>query len=133
MRFVDHNKDGVRAIGLLDCYQLADWRRVRCQHAPRITSVDLAAIVEEGPVEEAIYTVTAQDVDPGDVVTFGVKPLDGANDIDVSVNVETGVVTLLKPADFEKKRTYKFVVEAIDKAGLTDQKVVTVSVKDKPD
>ena len=60
MRFVDHNKDGVRAIGLLDCYQLADWRRVRCQHAPRITSVDLAAWREEFRLHGELFASLAQ-------------------------------------------------------------------------
>ncbi|MFM8984544.1 MAG: hypothetical protein ACKONH_00535, partial [Planctomycetia bacterium] len=32
--------DGRRRIGLRDCYRLAEWRRVRSMHAPRIESDD---------------------------------------------------------------------------------------------
>lgn len=129
-RCVDRNGDGRRAIGLSDCYRLAEWRRVRCQHAPQITSSEAGEISEGGAVEEPVYHATATDVDPGAVVTFSVKPVDGEDGIDIAVDPATGMVTLLEPADFEKRKRHIFVVVATDQTGLADEKLVTIRVRD---
>ncbi|MFM8792437.1 MAG: cadherin repeat domain-containing protein [Solirubrobacterales bacterium] len=133
LAFVDYGEDGRRMIGLYDCYRLANWRHVRCLHPPRITSVDAIEVVEEGPIEEVIYTVTAEDVDPGDSITFDLKSLH--DDVDVTIDPTTGIVTLLQPLDYETgKKKYVFEVGAKDSAGLeAERKKVTVGVRDKPD
>lgn len=133
LAFVDHGEDGRRMIGMYDCYRLANWRHVRCLHPPRITSVDAFEVIEEGPIEEVIYTVTAEDVDPGDTITFDVKSLD--DDVDVTIDPATGIVTLLQPLDYETgKKKYVFEVGATDSAALqAEWKKVTVGVRDKPD
>lgn len=65
--------DGRRRPGLRDCYRLADWRRVRSMHAPRIVSADAAEVTENTPVEEPVYEARALDAD-GDAVTFALEP-----------------------------------------------------------
>lgn len=119
-----------RAIGLMDCYRLAEWRQVRCMHAPRITSVDAAEIQENHPIEEPVYRATAADADPGDTVTFAVQPVGNNAALDVAVDAATGAVTLLAPADFEKQKRIVFVVEARDRTGLTDERLVAIRVRD---
>lgn len=126
----DANGDGSRAIGLHDCYRLGAWRHVRCLHAPRITSDETVEIQENQPLEEPIYRATATDVDRNDVVTYHVTAVEGEGDLDVAIDPASGAVTLLQAADFERTKRHTFVVEARDKSGLSDQKIVSVRVRD---
>lgn len=130
MKCADGNGDGSRAIGLHDYYRLADWHNVRCLHAPRITSDATAEIKENQPVEKPIYRASAMDVDRNDAVTFHVKAVEGEGELDVTVDPATGDVTLVQAADFERTKLHTFVVEARDRTGLSDEKVVTVRVRD---
>lgn len=130
--FVDHDGDGRRAIGLRDCYRLADWRSVIVVHAPRITSGDGGEVPETHPLTEPIYQATAVDVDRGDTIRFAIKPVEGEDGADVVVDPATGAVMLVAQADFETKKRHVFTVLATDQAGLTAEKKVSVRVRDVP-
>ncbi len=130
LRYSTTGGDGRRAIGLMDCYRLADWRRVQSMHAPRIVSNEAAEINEDHPIEEPIYRAMASDVDGADGLTFAVRPVDEGQPPEVAIDATSGVVTLLAQADFETKRRHVFVVEARDKTGLTDTKTVAIRVRD---
>jgi hypothetical protein len=130
--FADRDGDGRRAIGLRDCYRIADWRRVAIMHAPRITSGDGGDLPETHPVAEPIYEARAVDVDKGDTIRFAIKPVEGEDGADVAIDPVTGAVTLVAEADFETKKRHVFTVLVTDQAGLTAEKQVTVRVRDVP-
>lgn len=130
---------GRRSVGLRDCYRLAEWRRVRSMHAPRIDSGDAAEVTENTPVEEVVYQARAVDVD-GDAVTFAVEPVpaageegeEAAPEPGVAIDRATGAVTLVEPADFELAKAHEFVVVATDSTGLAARKRVRLRVRDVP-
>lgn len=130
--FADRDGDGRRAIGLRDCYRLAEWRKVMVMHAPRITSGDGDDLPETHEVAEPIYEAKAVDVDVGDKIRFSIKPVEGEDGADVAIDPVTGEVTLVAQADFETKKRHVFTVLATDQAGLTAGKQVTVKVRDVP-
>lgn len=129
---VDLDGDGRRTIGLSDCYRLADWCRVRCMHAPMLTSGDAAEIREDHAIDEPIYRATATDADRNDALAYRVLPVPGEESVDVAIDAATGAVTLLEGADFETKKRHDFVVEVRDGAGLTDARKVSVRIRDVP-
>jgi uncharacterized membrane protein required for colicin V production len=132
MPWRDLDGDGVRNIGLGECYRLAEWRRVRVRHAPRITSAEAAEIQETHPLDEPIYRATVTDVDAGDVVRFSLRqPADVAAGR-VEIDAANGDVTLVESADFEKQKHIVFVVVATDGSGLSTEQEVRVRVRDVP-
>lgn len=130
----DADGDGRRAAGLREGYRLADWRRVRVMHAPRIESADTAEVVENAPVEQPVYEARATDVDGG-AITFAVERVGGEDgepgpDPGVVIDAATGVVTLVEPADFERAKRHEFVVVATDATGLAARRTVRLRVRD---
>ncbi|MFM8984546.1 MAG: Ig-like domain-containing protein [Planctomycetia bacterium] len=130
--------DGRRRVGLRDCYRLAEWRRVRSMHAPRIESDDGGEVTENTPVEEVVYQARAVDAD-GDGITFAVEPVAAAEEAEgdapdqgVAIDAATGAVTLVEPADFERAKSHEFVVVATDSTGLSARKRVRLRVRDVP-
>jgi len=96
--------------------------------APAITSGSEVAALEENSTDALIYTATATD--DGDVsggVTFSLK--DGS-DQSVSINAETGAVTLNGTADHETQSSYSFTVVAMDAAGNKSEQVLSLSIND---
>jgi hypothetical protein len=90
--------------------------------APSITSADTADRVEAG-YDGVIYTATATD---SDVVTGSVSfDLANAARTDLSINSETGVVTLHEAAD---SAGYNFTVVAKDAAGNSSEQNVSMDV-----
>lgn len=130
LRFATAGGDGRRAIGLLDCYRLAEWRRIKSMHAPRIVSNDAAEIKEDHVLEEPIYRTEATDADGPDGLTFAVRPVDDQEPPEVTIDATSGAVTLLAGADYETKKRLQFVIEARDKTGLSDTKTVSIRVRD---
>lgn len=135
LTWADAAGDGLRSTGLRDCYRLADWRRVRCMHAPRIVSGTAAEVTENTPVDEAVYEARAADVD-GDAITFSIESVAGgaedepAPDLGVAIDPATGVVRLVEPADFERRKIHEFVVVATDATGLAARQAVRLRVRD---
>jgi hypothetical protein len=124
---------GRRDVGLADRYRLAEWRRVAVLHPPLITSGSTAQVAEGAAVETIVYQAAARDADTGDTPTFS---LASGRDDDagaVAIDEAAGGVTLLEPADHERQKKYVFTVVATDRAGLTAERRVTVTVKDVRD
>lgn len=137
LAWADATGDGRRSTGVRDCYRLADWRRVRCMHAPRIVSGSATEVTENSPVDEAVYEARAADVD-GDAIRFSIEPVadgeagEAAPDPGVVIDPATGVVKLVEPADFERQKSHEFVVLATDATGLVGRQAVRVRVRDVP-
>jgi hypothetical protein len=95
--------------------------------APVITSGDTAdAIAENTPAGAVVYTATATD--EGDVSEGVVFSLAEGSDAALSINAQTGEVTLNEIPDFETQDSYSFTVVATDGAGNTDEQAVTLAV-----
>jgi hypothetical protein len=97
------------------------------ESAPTITSGDSVSITENTGVNQEIYTATSTDNgDVSDGVTYSLAE---GSDVALSVDAESGVVTLAKNPDFEIQNEYSFTVVATDAAGnASDSQEVTVSV-----
>jgi VCBS repeat-containing protein len=95
--------------------------------APVMTSIDTGTVAENAPASTVIYSAVATDVDADDTRSYSLKAATG-DAAAVAINASTGAVTLIKPADFETKASYNFIVVATDRGGLTAEKAVTVSV-----
>lgn len=130
LRFTTAGGDGRRVIGLMDCYRLGEWRRIRSMHTPRIVSNDTAEIKENHAIEEPIYRAMATDADGADGLTFAVRPVDDLQPPEVTIDAASGAVTLLAGADYETKKRLQFVIEARDSTGLADTKTVSIRVRD---
>ena len=102
--------------------------------APVITSGSTGTVAENAATSTVIYTAVATDVDASATVTYSIKSgVVGDDESLVSIDASSGVVTLRASANFEVKSSYTFTVVATDNgtpAGLTAEKVVTVSVTD---
>ncbi len=95
--------------------------------APTITSGTTAtAINENSGAGQVIYTATATDTaDISNGVTFSLK---AGSDAGLTINPNTGAVTLTGNPDFEAKHTYSFTVVATDAAGNHSDKTVTLGI-----
>ena len=99
------------------------------ESAPTITSGDSVSITENTGVNQVIYTATSTDNgDVSDGVTYSLAE---GSDVALSVDAESGVVTLAKNPNYELQNEFSFTVVATDAAGNTsDSQEVTVSVVD---
>jgi hypothetical protein len=147
-RFLDRNGDGEFTIlheaggtspdqpawrpGLLDHYRLAAWRHVMAAHAPRISSED-AVSVNVATLGEGVYRATVIDPDGCDATTFSLVA-EGAKggEPPLTIDPQAGVVTLAESELAAPRRKYTFTVKATDKAGLSDERPVTVTVHGLP-
>jgi len=99
---------------------------------PAFTSSGIGSVAEMAPTSEVIYKAVATDADstaPNNVVHYSIKPgVDNA--ALVTINAQTGEVTLKSPADFESKLSYSFTVVATDggNPSLAAEQTVTVAV-----
>ena len=98
--------------------------------APDITSsATAAALNENSPLEQVIYTATASDdADVSGGVTFSIKAENEDDGAAVSIDSSSGSVTLLAVADYETKASYSFTIIATDAAGNASEKAVTLAV-----
>ncbi|MDA8899229.1 cadherin repeat domain-containing protein, partial [Porticoccaceae bacterium] len=96
--------------------------------APTITSGDSAAVLESSGADTLVYRALADDsADVSAGVTFS---LSEDSDTALSINAETGEVTLTDEPDFVAKPSYSFTVIADDGVNQS-QKAVTLSVVDE--
>ncbi|MDQ8205855.1 cadherin repeat domain-containing protein, partial [Pelagicoccus sp. SDUM812003] len=98
--------------------------------APSITSSNTAtAINENSGAAQVIYTVTSDDsADVSNGVTYSLKPVD--DHASLSIDANTGAVTLTADPDHETKPSYSFTVVATDVAGNSSEQAVTLSIND---
>jgi hypothetical protein len=148
-RFLDTNGDGQFTMlreaagastdqpawrpGLLDHYRLAAWRQVMAAHAPRISSEE-AVSVDLAAIGGGVYRATAVDPDGCDATTFSLEAdEDGGGELPLAIDPQTGVVMLGESEAAAPRRKYTFTLKATDKAGLSDARSVTVTVRGLPD
>jgi hypothetical protein len=94
--------------------------------APVFTSSAAVAIDENIGENQVIYTAVTEDES---LVTYSLSD----NDTDLSVNLDTGAVTLATNPDHESQSEYSFTVIATDIANNVSQQAVYVSVNDLDD
>lgn len=93
-------------------------------HAPVISSVNSASVIENSPASTVIYKVLATDADTNTTLKYS---LGGADKDFFTINASTGEVTLKTAANYEARSVYSIDVIASD-GTLTDTKAVTVNV-----
>lgn len=96
--------------------------------APTITSPTEIADLAEGGADVVIYTVTSDD--SADISNGVVYTLAEGSDPAISVNGNTGEVTLSGLVDFESQDSYSFTVVATDEAGNTTQQTLSLTISD---
>ena len=96
--------------------------------APTITSSDNATVVENSGADQIIYTAVADDT--ADISSGVVFSLAEGSDGALTIDSDSGAVTLADDPDFETQQTYAFTVVATDGAGNATEKQVTLSVED---
>jgi hypothetical protein len=102
--------------------------------APTITSADTAVTLNENSgAEQVIYTATADD--SADVADTPIAySLAEGSDAALSINAETGAVTLTTDPDHETQSQYSFSVIATDAAGnASEAQSVTLDINDLDD
>lgn len=125
-------REGEWRPGLVDHYRLAAWRQVMAMHPPRISSGD-GTSVEVATLAEGLYRTTVADPDACDSSTFSIEAdTDGGGDPGFTIDPQTGVVMLTEREVAAPRRKYNFTVKATDKAGLSDVRPVTVTIKGLP-
>jgi hypothetical protein len=97
--------------------------------APTINSGDSAGAIDENTgSSQVIYTATADDTsDVSDGVSFS---LTEGSDSALSINSETGAVTLSVDPNYEAQSEYSFGVIATDAAGNSSEQSVSLSIND---
>ena len=100
--------------------------------AATITSATTAAVDENIGENQVIYTVTSDDTaDISQGVTYS---LGAASDPALSINADTGEVSLSTDPDYETQSEYQFTVLATDAAGnRSAEQAVTLSINDLDD
>jgi hypothetical protein len=100
--------------------------------AATITSATTAAVDENIGENQVIYTVTSDDTaDISQGVTYS---LGAASDPALSINADTGEVSLSTDPDYETQSEYQFTVFATDAAGnRSAEQEVTLSINDLDD
>jgi hypothetical protein len=95
--------------------------------APSITSGDTAVAIDENTgADTVIYTAIADDsLDISAGVTFS---LTGDSDPTLSIDSQTGEVTLMDNPDYESQDFYSFYVIATDAAGNESEQYVTLDI-----
>jgi hypothetical protein len=100
--------------------------------AATITSATTAAVDENIGENQVIYTITSDDTaDISQGVTYS---LGAASDSALSINADTGEVSLSTDPDYETQSAYQFTVFATDAAGnRSAEQAVTLSINDLDD
>ena len=95
--------------------------------APEITSGDSADIIAENSgAGQVVYTASSDDsADTSDSVTYS---LSDHSDSALSIDANTGEVTLADDPNFEAQSAYSFIVVATDAAGNSSSELVSLNV-----
>jgi hypothetical protein len=100
--------------------------------APTITSAATATAIDENSgASQVVYTATStDDGDISDGVSYSLK--EGASS-DLSINADSGAVTLAIDPDHETVSSYTFTVVVTDAAGNATEQEVSLSINDVDD
>ena len=103
------------------------------ERGPSITSSATAATIQENSgAGQVVYTAAATDNDfvapaTANSVIYSLKP---GSDAGLSIDPQTGRVTLAGDPDYETKSSYSFTVIATDAVGNAAERTVTLNVGD---
>ncbi len=136
--FADANSNGKRDVGLLERYRLGAWEKAIVMHSPAIGSADSATVPDDAQDGARVYQALATDLDPGDVLAFGMRPAPPAGDATatadedvmeiLAIDPTTGVVTLEDVVWFlEKKPPVRFTLTVTDSQGLAAERIVALN------
>jgi hypothetical protein len=99
--------------------------------APEIVSSTTISLAEDSGENQIIYVAVADDsADFSEGVSYALEP---GHDAALSINSETGDVTLSENPDYSVTAAYNFTVTATDASGKIDAKAVTINVEPTPD
>lgn len=98
------------------------------EFAPVLNESQTVNISELTPVPEDIVSFTAQDLDAGAAIEYGISS--GNDEGKFSINMTTGLVTLVQSLDFEDTTFYELEISASD-GQSTDSATLTVYVIDE--
>ena len=92
-----------------------------------VVSDGSGSVAEDAAIGTAVTTVTANDSDPGDMLSYAITAgnVGGAFAIDSSGNITTATAL-----DYETLNSYNLTVTVTDTGGLSDTAAVSVSVTD---
>ncbi|XP_055782706.1 protocadherin gamma-A11-like isoform X11 [Salvelinus fontinalis] len=98
-------------------------------------SVYVAAVMENAPKSTYITNVNASDADSGSngYITYSLSNLKGNLADILTINENTGILSVAGLIDYEKDKKYELRIEAKDQGGLTDSSKVIVEVIDVND
>uniref|UniRef100_A0A4W5QMN5 Cadherin domain-containing protein n=1 Tax=Hucho hucho TaxID=62062 RepID=A0A4W5QMN5_9TELE len=98
-------------------------------------SVYRAAVMENAPKSTYITNVNASDADSGSngYITYSLSNLKGNLADILTINENTGILSVSGLIDYEKDKKYELRIEAKDQGGLTDSSKVIVEVIDVND
>ncbi|XP_071254521.1 protocadherin gamma-A11-like isoform X12 [Salvelinus alpinus] len=98
-------------------------------------SVYRAAVMENAPKSTYITNVNASDADSGSngYITYSLSNLKGNLADILTINENTGILSVAGLIDYEKDKKYELRIEAKDQGGLTDSSKVIVEVIDVND
>ena len=100
--------------------------------APSDIALSAASLAENNAIGAVIGTLTATDPDAGDSVTYALVAGEGDAD-NAAFTLDGGVLKAARPFNFEVRQSYSIRVRATDAAGLSTERVFTISVTDVAD
>lgn len=95
--------------------------------APFDLAIDDSHVAENAPAGTLVGTVSADDPDPEDVLSYSL--VDNAGGL-FAIDSATGALTTTAALDHEAQASYDLVIRATDPDGLSTQRIVTISVDD---
>ncbi len=96
--------------------------------APVVDNQTLSSLPENSANSTSVGTVSADDVDAGDSLTYSITAGNGAGAF--AINAGTGEITVAdsSPLDFETTPTFSLTVQVEDTGALTDSATVTINL-----
>jgi VCBS repeat-containing protein len=95
--------------------------------APTDLVIDDNAVAENAPAGTVVGTLSANDIDPEDELTYTL--IDDANGL-FTVDAATGVLRTTQPLNYELASSYTILAKATDPDGASTQKSLTIVVTD---
>lgn len=93
--------------------------------APFDLEIDDSHVAENAPAGTLVGTVSADDPDPEDVLSYSLVDDAGGR---FAIDSATGALTTTAALDHEAQASYDLIVRATDPDGLSTQRTVTISV-----
>ncbi|GAA5496108.1 hypothetical protein Rhal01_02289 [Rubritalea halochordaticola] len=108
---------------------LLDLSGISLNVAPTVSNATFA-VNENDSVGIVVGTVTANDANAGDVITYSI--ISGNHGGEFAIDANTGEITATVSLDREAVASYPLIVRATDSGGLSNTAYITVDVVDVP-